>query len=290
MTLQSRNSYLLISLICVIMTCVPAVAEPLPDPPSGFHGMLVLGTRGHVYLTHLAMRNAPEHMFQLILEVEFQPRENTALVDNSFVTEMADPENATLNQQYFFDRNHPDNDVAVYTLRPRELFVLTELPRKERLAFRGDIVRGHFERDLGPPVLFSDVQVKVSNVVFFQDLRELDQSEPHPLAANKREYLLFGSDGEFFLTHRITLHGDRGRPDNNGFHQVLSVPADAAEELTLDLSSQAASVVAEISASETTLFLEHGGVLQSVLTDPESAETLQLSLKVNSEHYFEELM
>lgn len=284
-TLRECLPYLLISLIAALSAGGPAVAA---DPPPGFHGMLVLGTRDNVYLVHLAMRSNPTHMFQLILKVDFTRGEDTEVGDSTFLAASQDLESLDPTQLYFLDRNHPDNDAAVYTFQPREGFVLKDIPRGKRLTFRGDVVRGHFERDLNPPVPLRDVVVRVRDVVYFQDLRELNPSLPHPLAAEKREYLLFGSGGEYFLSHKISLHGDTGRPDNNGFHQVL--PVRASEELTSDLSSGAVAVDVAVGETDAVLFPVKSSVFRAVLKGPGEDQVRNLSLEVGPEHYFEELL
>ena len=287
-TFRKGLPYLLISFFALLAAGVPAAAESPPDPPSGFHGMLVLGTQDDVYLVHLAMRTNPQHTFQLILRVDFTRGDGTRVGDSRFLDEAQDPETADPNRIYFLDRNHPENDVDVYTFDPGEGFVLTQIPRGERRSFRGDVVRGHFERDVGPPVLLRDVVVSVRDVVFFQDLRELDPSTPHPLTAGKREFLLFGSGEELFLTHRITLHGRQGRPDDNGFHQVLPVRAVTAEGL--DLSTRAAAVEVAFTARDFELYPVDGGEFQVEVTGLEADESPRLALEVGLEHYFENLM
>lgn len=288
-TVRKRLPCLWVPLIAVLAAGAPAGAEPLPDPPSGFHGMLVLGTRADVYLVHLAMRSNPKHQFQLILRVDFTRTDDTEIGDARFVGDLEDLDSADLDQLYFTDRNHPDNKVGVYTFQPGEGFILTEIPQGKRLAFRGNVVRGHFERENNPPVLFHDVSVSVQDVVFFQDLRALDPGAPHPLAADTREFLLWGSGEEYFMDHKISFHGDTGRPDNNGFHQVLPVRGDT-EELDLDLSARAATVEVAVGATDSALYPVDGGVFQAVLKGPQVEEVADLTLVLGPELYFEDLM
>ncbi len=265
----------------------PLAAQP-PDPPPGFHGMLVLGTRGEIYLLHLAMRNVPQHMFQLVVRIELEGSSRTRIGDRDFLGEAADLATVSPDQVYFLDRNHPGNDVAVYTFQPAESFVLTEIPDGRRLTFRGDIVRGHFERDPNAPAILRDVIVSVRDIVFFQDLRALDSNAPHPLAEGKRELLLFGANEEYFLTHRITLHGDVGQPDNNAFHQVFPLTADTSAGLRFEPSSRAVAV--EIEGSETALLPTEGGLFPAQLRGLVDDVALPLTLELGPEHYFEELM
>jgi hypothetical protein len=91
------------------------------------HGMLVLGNKNNIYLLHLAMRTAPAHQFQLILKVDLEAGPTTRIGDRSFVGEEISLDSTGANQVYFLDRNHPDNKVSIYTLRPGERFPLIDI-------------------------------------------------------------------------------------------------------------------------------------------------------------------
>jgi len=273
-------------LIVALLAAAPAGAE-LPDPPPGGHGMLVLGTQGKIYLVHLAMRSRAEHRFQLVLEVDFEAA--GAIGDRSFVGDR-DLASVPANEIYFRDRNHPDNPVSVYTLDPLESFALTEIPRGERLSFRGDVVRGHFERDDEPPILLENALIVVRRILFFQDFRELDANASHPLDEGRLEMLLFGSEGEYFLTHRITLHGDPGEPGDNAFHQVFPLSTASAERLRFGSLEQAVPLM--IDGSEATdlgrLPVAGGGFPARIEGLIEGVSTsLPLEVEVGAEHYLE---
>lgn len=278
-------------LILALLAVAPAGAAQLPAPPPGAHGMLVLGTQGKIYLVHLAMRSRAEHRFQLVLEVDFEAA--GAIGDRTFVGD-SDLASVPANEIYFRDRNHPDNPVSIYTLDPLESFALTEIPRGERLSFRGDIVRGHFERDDEPPILLDNALVVVRKILFFQDFRTLDSDAPHPLHRRKErlEMLLFGSEGEYFLTHQITLHGNLGEPGDNAFHQVFPLSTASAERLRFGSLEQAVPLT--IDGSEATdlgrlpglggSFPGHlEGLIEGVSTP------LPLEVEVGAEHYLEVL-
>lgn len=273
-------------LIVALLAAAPAGAQ-LPDPPPpGGHGMLVLGTQGKIYLVHLAMRSRAEHKFQLVLEVDFEAA--GAIGDRTFVGD-SDLASVPANEIYFRDRNHPDNPVSIYTLDPLERFALTEIPRGERLSFRGDIVRGHFERDDEPPILLENAVIVVRKILFFQDFRTLDPDAIHPLTRRRGrlEMLLFGSEGEYFLTHRITLHGE---PSDNAFHQVFPVSTASAERFRFGSLEQAVAVTIDGSeATDLGRLPVAGGTFPARIEgliegDPTSR---QLEIEVEGEHYLE---
>lgn len=282
-----RAGTFVVGFLVLVLIGTPLAAED-GDPPAGFHGMLMLGTQGEIYLLHLAMRNAPEHMFQLVMKVELEGSAKTRIGDRTFVGET--PELATVgpDQIYFLDRNNPKNGVDVYTFAPTEAFVLSEIADGRRLTFRGDVVRGHFEhKKEGPTAILLDVIVRVRDVVFFQDLRELDANAPSPFAGGQLDFLLFGAGGEHFVTKRITLAGEPGKPDNDAFHQVFPVAAGSERRLVVDASSRAVAV--EIEGAESTLLPEEGGVFPARLVGLLEDAPLPLNLELGPEHYREEL-
>ena len=179
-------------------------------------------------------------MFQLILEVNLAHSLRTRVGDRTFIGDAVDFNTATPKQIYFLDRNDTKNKTSVYTFEPTEPFVLNEIPKGKRLSFRGNIVRGHFERDAAPPRILEDVIVNVNQIIYFQDLRLFDSKTTHPLEEGKLQFLLFGANDQYFITHKITLHGEKGIPDNNGFHQVFLVEAGSAQHLNFDLIRQTA--------------------------------------------------
>ena len=165
-----------------------------PEATSGFHGQVVMG-EGPVYLSHLPMFmfNTPAkhpHHFQVILEV-------------SFGGDGADAHGA-----YVQDRR--GRGAPLYTLSPLDRFRMLDLisPGADRLplrSFRGDIVRGHFERPpeqqpfgIAPAVVHENAMVNVERVVYAHEF----QFQPESLT--QLEYVLFGGGAELFLAHRIT--------------------------------------------------------------------------------------
>lgn len=285
---RSRRRLIPALLTLAALAATPGGAQP-SDPPPGTHGMLVLGTEGKIYLLHLAMRSNPAHKFQLVLEAELEGGE---IADRTFVGEGGDLAALTASEIYFRDRNHPDNPVTVYTLFPSEPFVLTEIPRGERSSFRANVVRGHFERDSKPPTLLEDAVVAVRRVLFFQDFRELDPGALHPLAEGKLEMLLFGGRGDYFLSHRITLHSGEGNPGDNAFHQVFPVLPASAERLRFDSLRQAVPLTVEgaeatpqgrLPAAGGRFPAQLEGLIEGVPTP------LTFDIEVGPEHYLEVL-
>jgi hypothetical protein len=279
-------------LVAVLLAGV-ALAQDLPEPPAATHGMLVLGTQGKVYLVHLAMRTHEPHQFQLIMEAEFSRGPDSVIADRHFVGDEADLDTSSPTEIYFRDRTHEDNDTLHYTFVPAERFVLTEIPQGKRVTIPGDLIRGHFElRETNPVLLMRDVEVKINNILYFQDLRESLTGIPHPLSTGKLEFLLFGGDGEYFAEHRITLHGQQNSSDDNGFHQVFQVESSTAELLNFDLTRR--TIVLEIDGVHATPFgrlPQEGGRFSAQLLELiRGVDTsLPLMLDLEPEHYLEVL-
>lgn len=159
-----------------------------PDT-TGLHGMLLVGA-DPIYLSHLPMFMVP-HNYQVILKVSLDDEVSGKLREF---------------------RAHFGRD-ALFTVAPEE-FPILELT-EDRTEFQADVVKGHFEH--GGDVIAPNTTVRIEDVVYF---RELPLDSP----AEKRgdlEYLPFGdTDGEFFLTHRITQAPD--------FDQVLLATVSGA--------------------------------------------------------------
>jgi hypothetical protein len=264
------------------------------EMPHGHHGMLVLGTRGKIYMLHLAMRGMGPHQIQLILEADLQAGAHTMVHDRQFVGDQVSLADTGAAQVYFEDRNHPDNGVSLYTFRPGEGFSLSEILEGRRDAFRGDVVRGHFEREAGSaPTLLMDVVVKVARIVYAQVLGAPALGTPHPLQQGKLAYLLFGAHGEYFVDHQITLHGQEGQPGDNAFHQVFQVGEPTARALNFEGTRQVLSV--EIDSAQATplgRLPQAGGTfsaqLKGLVEGVDSALPLELALE--PQHYLEVLM
>jgi hypothetical protein len=282
------------ALLIALLLAGAALAQELPEPPAAVpHGMLVLGTQGKVYLVHLAMRTHPAHQFQLIMEAEFLRGPDTVVANRLFLADEAGLDTSSPTEIYFLDRTHEDNDALHYTFVPSERFVLTEIPQGRRSTIPGHLVRGHFE---GPAedrtLLLGHVEVKINRILYFQDLREPLAGIPHPLSTGKLEFLLFGGDGEYFVEHRITLHGQKNGSDDNGFHQIFAVKAGTAELLNFDLTRRTALL--EIDGAHATpvgRLPEEGGTFSAQLLElVQGVDTpLPLDLELEAEHYLEVL-
>jgi hypothetical protein len=165
--------------------------EAVPELPPDFgrHNMFAFG-RETVFLSHLPMFMAP-HDAQLILEVDLEDADRSLLEVWSRERE-----------------SHPDE--RVYTVMP-EKFALSTLYTPDppaRGSFRARFFRGHLER--GGEVIpeLSNIEVRVTDVVY---AKRFDQGgKPDDLT-----YLLFGRGGELFLAHVISQPPD--------FDQILAV-------------------------------------------------------------------
>ena len=257
---------------------------------SAFHGMLVLGNQNEIYLLHLAMRRMPAHKFQLILKIELEAGPSTLISDTSFVGNDVDLENTSANQVYFLDRGHQDNDASVYSFQPGEDFPLMEIIEGDRIRFRGDFVRGHFERESDAPDILTDVTVRVKEILYAQPLQAPGPDDPHPLDSGRLEFLLFGSRDEYFISHKITLHDD---PTDNAFHQVFELQESTAQKLNFDLTRKVALVeINGTHAAANGRLPETGGSFPCSLNELiQNCEVpLPFELEVHPEHYLEVLM
>jgi hypothetical protein len=165
--------------------------ESIPELPPDFgrHNMVAFG-RDAVFLSHLPMFMAP-HDAQLILEV--------ALEDG----------NGSLQEVWSAEReSHPGEHL--YTMMP-EKFALSTLYAPDppaRSVFKARFFRGHLERGGVAIPELTDVDVRITRVVYARRFGRADK--PDDLS-----YLLFGRGGELFLAHVITQPPD--------FDQILSV-------------------------------------------------------------------
>jgi hypothetical protein len=181
----------------------------------------------------------------------------------------------------------------LYTFVPAEEFALTEIPQGKRVSIPGHIVRGHFERAPGSPVVLRDIEARINHILYFQDLRQPIAGTSHPLQVGKLGFLLFGANGEYFMSHQVTLHGHQGAPDDNGFHQEFPIKSSTAALLDFHVVRSAVSL--EIDAAHATsegrlpqqggTFAAHvNGLLQGMDTP------LALLIELDPEHYLEVLM
>src|SRR3954451_18194205 len=210
-----------------------AMAQPRSEPESeakpcprniGTHNMMVVGVRS-VFLSHLPMFEGlcadrvhfeTEHSFQVILEATFAELRTKR----------------DLSDLYKQDRLQ-NPDIRMYTLAPRNEFALAEIfstpgSSKPRRTFRGQVFRGHLERNPHDVVL-PDVTVQIKRVVYAHEFRPEDK-RPENL-----EYILFGTPDELFLAHRIIAPGD--------FDQILPVRIAGQQLSDTDLSQELHIVV-----------------------------------------------
>ena len=164
--------------------------EHVKNPEVGIHGMLVLGSEDHTYMSHLPMYVVP-HRFQGIWMIEFD-----------------EP-----TQGRFREAQHMQNRggrplYPYYTLAPTEQFALREL-MKSKSSFHGTLYGGHFERQ--GEVIAENVKVTITHVVHW---KELDPMEERPDMA---QYVALGSSSELFLAHVISA------PEN--YDQFIRVQA-----------------------------------------------------------------
>lgn len=257
---------------------------------SAGHGMLILGTENGIYLLHLAMRGMAAHQFQLVLKVDLEADPATSIGDRSFIGTDINFQNSSANQIYLRDRGHPQNNVDVYTFRPGQSFPLAELVAGERTDFRGDFVRGHFERDHAPPNILKNVSVQVKEILFAQHLQRPEADDPHPLDAGRLDFLLFGSGDEYFISHKITLHE---APTDNAFHQVFFLQEQTAQRLNFDLTRAVALIEIDgAHAAANGRLPEEGGTFPGQITELIQGVDvpLPIELEVHPEHYLEVLM
>lgn len=169
----------------------PMSSETASEPPPDFgrHNMVAFG-RDTVFLSHLPMFMAP-HDAQVLLEVALEKGGDS-------LTEVWSRERA----------DHPDE--RLYTMMP-EKFALSTLyatDPPERGSFRAEFFRGHLERGGEPIPELSDVDVRITDIVY---ARRFDKrGRPDELT-----YRLLGRSGELFLAHVISEPPD--------FDQILSV-------------------------------------------------------------------
>lgn len=169
------------SLFVCLLLALPAFAGPhdhhapaSADRPST-HGMLVFGSKGKVYVSHLPMFHSP-HDYQLLAELEL-------------------PESAKAAYLEAIKGNPAE---SVYTLVP-ESMVLPELVAHPH-PFTATLFSGHFER--GGKVLTGEITVSLGKILHF---RKFEKSAPRPA---KGTYLLFGTAEESFTAHFVSARPD----------------------------------------------------------------------------------
>jgi len=248
-------------------------AAPPEDAPNQ-HNMLVVGEQT-VFLSHLPMFHSGRpsdpavnragteflspHRFQVILEARFTSQ------------------GKDVSGVYASDRQ-AHATTKIYTLEPKELFVLTRAFTPETAprvrSFPAIVFRGHLEQG-GEPIADLDPTVEITRVVHG---RKFDPKGTKPA---QLEYLLFGKGPELFLAHAIF-----GPPD---FDQVLSITISGRTltdaDLTRDLRvvfPDRKNVVAER--------IREGQELSGILRTPGSTGTADtpITVKPITQFYFEE--
>jgi len=222
-----------------------AEVQPGTEDP-GFHGMLVLGAKT-IYVSHLPMF-VPQHRYQGIWEVSFG--ENADAI-------------------YRAERARPENAGSIFTLAPKELFLLPELTTT-RHSFKADVFLGHFERQ-GHKRILEDVIVTLRRQVHWHPFRS-SHTRPEPLT-----YLLFGKDGELFLAHWISVAPN--------YDQIVSVtpsapPREIPHAAQLVLAKRGDGEALRAGESVSAMMIVDQGPEQPVLIEP-------IDLKVGSVIYLE---
>jgi hypothetical protein len=230
--------------LCVLSR---AQAQPGTEPP-GIHGMLVFGAE-KIYVSHLPMF-VPQHRYQGIWEVTFGEQG-----DKSYRAEQA----------------RQDNAGRLFTLAPKELFLLPDLTGA-RKSFRADVFVGHFEREATTPRrILSNVTVKLKDQVHFHPFR-VTHRRPDSLT-----YVLFSAGKEVFLAHWISTAPN--------YDQVLAVTSETA----LDATSRARQLTLQGRSDDEALRPgESPSGLLVISGDPElPVETRPVAFRVTSEIYLE---
>ena len=241
-----------------VLTAKAASAECPGHPDCGQHNMMVVGEQT-IFLSHLPMFHS-EHRFQVIVEAGFD--------------EVGTP----LDRVYAEDRReHPD--VRMYTLVPREHFVLSRLfsdnPETLLRSFPGRVFRGHFERDGTLLEPLANVEVVVRRVVYAEEIG----LQAGPAGSNGLDYIVFGQASELFLAHRITQPPD--------FDQLLGVKLtgheftddDFARGVLITVRDRENSPARRLRAGETVSAQGHVAGTDVVVP---------VEVEVTTEFYFEE--
>lgn len=223
----------------------------------GVHGMLVVGSET-VFLSHLPMFGDPAHGVQAILEATFSDGGN-------------DPQSV-----YADDRAR--TGTRMYTLQP-ERFVLSDLVSPDgsqpppRRSFRATVHRGHFERNNPPTPILREIEVEVTDVIYFQGL------DPDAPGLPRLEYLLFGKGDEMFVAHVIS------RPPD--FDQVLSVEV-AGHEFTDDELRRGVRTVVPDRANSMSERIREGEKLAAEARLEGDSRAVGIQVRAGVEFYFEE--
>ena len=185
----------LTAILSTVSLLVVSRGEPAPDEchargakhaDCGVHNMMVVGERT-IFLSHLPMFEG-EHRFQVILEATFAKGGKSV-------------------SEIYADDRRGHRDVTMYTLAPRDMFVLSRLFGTDpppRRSFRGTVFRGHLERGGKQLDGLTDIEVTVKRVVYREEIGD----KSGITKSDKLDYILFGSASKLFLAHRITQPPD----------------------------------------------------------------------------------
>jgi hypothetical protein len=220
----------------------------------GTHNMMIVGEKA-IFLSHLPMFDDPRHAFQVILEA-------------TFTSQGSDPQ-----EIYVQDRqSHPD--MKMYTLNPREEFVLSDLFTPDphhatRSSFKATVFRGHLER--GGQEIIRDIDVNIKRVLYSQNL-------PTGKKPRQLKYILFGRGEELFLAHLITKSPD--------FDQILSVKVLDRNFTDEELSQGMRVTIPDRKNSAAERIQEN----QQLSTEIQvvRAKALKLQMETGTDFYFEE--
>jgi hypothetical protein len=223
----------------------------------GVHNMMVVGAKT-IFLSHLPMFRS-EHRFQVLLEATFS--KNGKSHDDIYAKDRKD---------------HPHT--KMYTVAPAGRFVLSRMFAPETLsqrrdAFPGTVYRGHLERGGEPISGLTDVGVTITRVIYAQELRPTDKK------SDTLDYLLFGKPDDLYLAHRITHEPD--------FDQIVSVTvkdhrftdAELDRGVMITIPHRKNAAASRLRTDET---------VAAAVQRTEAEPLLPLSIRVDTEYYFEE--
>jgi hypothetical protein len=242
-------------------------AQAAEDSPNT-HNMLIAGQES-VFVSHLPMFDrldktktefASPHRYQILADVSFTN-------GGKPVTEL-----------YLKDRRaHPD--VRIYTLGPREEFVLTRLApvdsSKPRISsFTATVFRGHLEQGGKPVSGLDTVVVTVNRIVH---ARKFD---PRGTKPSQLEYVLFGTPGDLMLAHAIFQPPD--------FDQVVTMTASGAPLSAKDLTGDMRVVFPDRKNAAADRVRESQKLKGMLRRATESGAGTPVDLQVTRQLYFEE--
>jgi hypothetical protein len=142
-----------------------------------------------------------------------------------------------------------------------------------RSTFAGKIYRGHLERHGQPINGLTDVDVKITRVVYAREVR------PDDKRSDTLEYILFGKLGDLFLAHRITHEPD--------FDQILSVTINGHSFTEPELN-RGMTITIPHRKNAAASRLRTNEAVAAEIHPTEAQPVPPLTIQVNTEYYFEE--